>query len=121
MAATRRSRRGAHVSTTPFPARPSDVIALSVREFTDELDLHGAVSIDCVGHRFLEDANRGLVWFIRFSALRSWSVRGDTAHWLESVPARLQRACELAARFDLNDHWEFDDDEFRTAVQSVAE
>ena len=106
---------------TPFPARPSDVAALTVREFTCQLDLSRAASIDSVCRRFVEDANRALVWFIRFRALRTWCERGDTANWLGSESAHLQHACELAATFQLNEEWEFDADAFRVAVESGSQ
>ena len=104
----------------PFPASPSDVVALSVPEFMSELDFHGAVSLDAVCRRFLEDTNRAVVWFIRFRALKTWCERIDVAQWLRSEPSHAHRACELAASFDLNDAWEFDVDQFRSAVETVA-
>jgi hypothetical protein len=104
------------VTRTPFPARPSDVVGLTVMEFTRELELHGPVSIDAVCRRFLDDTNRALVWFIRFRALASWSQRSDVMEWLRSDVSHTQRACELAAAFALNEHWEFDADRFRSAL-----
>jgi hypothetical protein len=112
--------RKAIMPPTPFPARPREVVPLTVREFTCELDLKGTVSIDSICHRFLEDAGRAVVWFIRFQALSSWCERADVADWLGSRSAYLQHACELAATFQLNDEWEFDPDAFRAAVESVA-
>ena len=106
--------------STPFPANPSDVAALTVPEFTCELDLSASVSLDAVCHRFLDDTNRALVWFIRFRALTSWCERADTAPWLHSEPEHAERACELAASFDLNDDWEFDAERFRLAVEAAA-
>ena len=105
---------------TPFPKSPCDVVALTVLEFTCELDLHGPLSIDAVCRRFLDDANRALVWFIRFRALTAWCERTDVADWLRSDPSHTQHACELAAGFALNDDWEFDADHFRSAVQLGA-
>jgi hypothetical protein len=95
-------------------------VALSVPEFTSELDLIGSVSLDAVCRRFLEDANRAVVWFIRFRALTAWCERMDVAQWLRSEPSHARHACELAASFDLNDAWEFDAERFRSAVESVA-
>lgn len=106
--------------TTPFPANPSDVAALTVPEFTYALELTASVSIDAVCRRFVDDANRALVWLIRFRALTAWCERTDTAPWLRAEPSHAQHACELAASFDLNEDWEFDADEFRSAVQSIA-
>jgi len=106
--------------TTPFPSRPCEVIALTVPEFTCELDLNTAVSLDWVCARFLEDTNRALVWFIRFRALTAWCTRADTAGWLRLDPSHARSACEVAASFELNGQWEFDIEPFRSAVESVA-
>jgi hypothetical protein len=105
---------------TPFPARASEVVALTVAEFTCDLDLHAAGSFerDCL--RFLEDANRTLVWFIRFRALTAWCEQADISAWLQVNPAYPQHACEVAASFELNDDWQFDPEPFRSAVESVA-
>ena len=70
--------------------------------------------------RFLEDANRALVWCIRFRALTAWCERTDIAEWLRSDASHARRACEVAASFDLNSDWEFDAEPFRSAVESVA-
>lgn len=96
------------------------MVTLSVSEFTCELELNESVSLDAVCRRFLEDTNRAVVWFIRFRALKTWYERSDVAQWLRSEPSHTQRACELAASFDLNDAWEFDADRFRSAGESVA-
>ena len=108
---------------TPFPTSPSDVAALTVPEFMRALQLDASVSslsIDAVCGRFLDDANRALVWLIRFRALAAWCERTDTALWLHSDPSHKQDACELAASFDLNDDWGFDAERFRSAVESIA-
>ena len=84
---------------TPFPTTPSDVAALSVPEFTCELDLHGSASLDVVCHRFLDDTNPALVWFIRYRALTAWCERTDVVVWLQSEPSHAQHACELTASF----------------------
>jgi hypothetical protein len=76
------------------------------------------VSFDRVCRRFLNDANRALVWFIRFRALTGWCEREDTATWVNSDPARAQRASALAASFELNEEWQFDPGRFRSAVES---
>ena len=104
---------------TPFPTSPADVVALTVPEFTSELELNESASLDAVCRRFL-DTNRAVVWFIRFRALTAWRDRLDVAQWLQSEPAHAHHACQLAASFDLNDAWEFDADRFRSAVESVA-
>jgi hypothetical protein len=105
---------------TPFPTSPSDVVALTVPEFTSELELSESASLDAVCRRFLEDTNRAVVWFIRFRALTAWRDRLDVAQWLRSAPSHAHHASQLAASFELNDAWEFDADRFRSAVESVA-
>jgi hypothetical protein len=105
---------------TPFPTNPSAVAALTVPEFTCELDLTGSVSLDAVCRRFVDDTNRALVWFIRFRALTAWCERTDVGVWLQSEPLHADHACQLAASFELNDDWEFDTERFRSAVDSVA-
>ena len=105
--------------STPFPERPVDVVALTVPEFTSELNLHATVSLDRICQRFLDDANRAVVWFIRFRALTAWRERGDIATWLNTNPSHAEHACEAAAGFELNDDWEFDADAFRSAVESM--
>ncbi|HVH63528.1 MAG TPA: hypothetical protein VNA65_08000 [Candidatus Dormibacteraeota bacterium] len=108
------------MSGTAFPTRPCDVARLTVSEFTCELDLDATVSFDRVCGRFLDDANRALVWFIRFHALTAWRERGDMATWLDANPSRVADACEVAASFELNHDWEFDAETFRSAVESVV-
>jgi hypothetical protein len=104
---------------TPFPARPCDVAPLTVAEFTFGLDPGAAVSVDLIGRRFTGDANRALVWLIRFRALAAWCVRADVAAWVKSGPSHVQHACEMAAAFELNEDWEFDAEAFRSAVESA--
>lgn len=105
---------------TPFPTNPSDVVALTVPEFTCELDLSESASLDAVCRRFVDDTNRALVWFIRFRALTAWRERADVGVWLQSDPSHTDHARQLAASFELNDDWEFDAERFRSAVDSVA-
>src|SRR4030095_12030963 len=93
---------------TPFPSRACEVIALTVPEFTRELDLNAPAPFDSVCRRVLDDANPAGVWFIRFRALTGWCERDDMVVWLRTDPARAQRASELAASFELGDDWEFD-------------
>jgi|SRR3954447_16686843 hypothetical protein len=109
-----------NMRATPFPTIPSDVVALTVPEFTRDLDLNESVSLDAVCQRFLEDTNRALVWFIRFRALTAWCERTDMAPWLQAEPLHAHYACELAASFDLNDDWQFDAGRFRSALESVV-
>jgi len=105
--------------TTPFPSRPCDVVALTVPEFAGELDLNETVSFDVVCDRFLDDANRAVVWFIRFRALSAWRERGEIEEWLRSDPSHAQHACEVAASFELNDDWGFHAEAFRAAVTAI--
>jgi hypothetical protein len=51
------------MNATAFPATPGDVAALTVQEFTlelDELDGHRAASLERVCRTFMDDANRAL-------------------------------------------------------------
>jgi hypothetical protein len=95
-------------------------VALTIPEFTCELDLKASASIDAVCRRFINDVNRALVWFIRFRALTAWCERTDVDAWLKSEPSRAQDACAVAASFALNDEWQFDPEPFRSAVRSIA-
>jgi hypothetical protein len=105
---------------TSFPARPCDVAALTVREFTSDLDLNKSPSVDEACQRFLDDANRALVWLIRVRALRAWCARPDIALWLHHAETNGQSACEAAASFSLNEAWEFEAGDFRVAVESIV-
>ena len=107
------------MTTTPFPARPSEVVPLTVQEFTRDLDLDAEPSIGLVCERFLDDANRAFVWLIRFRALQVWYTRADGNGW-PSSGGYSQRACEVAASFALNDEWEFDVEGFYSAVRSPS-
>src|SRR5689334_21938184 len=105
---------------TPFPTTPSDVVALTVPEFTCALDLYGPASLDSACQRFVDDTTRALVWFIRFRALTAWRERTEMGSWLRSEPLHAEHACRLAASFELNDQWQFDPERFRSAVESAA-
>jgi hypothetical protein len=94
-------------------------VALTVPEFTCELNLDESAPLEAVCRRFLEDTNRAVVWFIRFRALTAWCGRIDVAPWLRSEPLHTHNACQLAASFALNDAWGFDAERFRSAVESV--
>ena len=75
------------------------MVPLTVPEFACALDLDAAASLDVGCRRFLDDANRALVWFIRFRALVAWCERADMAAWLTSArvtrPVRLRGGGEL--------------------------
>lgn len=105
---------------TPFPARPCDVVMLTEAEFACALNLDAAASLAISCQRFADDANRGLVWLIRFRALVTWCERPEVAPWLTSGALRPRQACELAASFQLNDEWQFDPERFRSAVESIG-
>jgi hypothetical protein len=111
------------VKHTVFPATPGDVAALTVQEFTvdlDELDGNRAPSIDRVCRSFTDDANRALVWWIRFEALKAWCDRTDVIARLNSGSVTLRDACDVAASFPLNHHWEFEPDDFCSATEAVT-
>ena len=65
---------------TAFPTTPDEVAALTPQEFTfdlNDLDGNHAPSMDRVCRTFMDDANRALVWWIRFGALKAWCARTD--------------------------------------------
>ena len=106
------------MSSTVFPALPGDVAVLTAGEFAFDLERDNAASLDEVCRRFGNDANRALVWFIRFRALKTWCAREDNAHWM--TRARMSHICEVAARFELNQQWEFDPEAFCLAVDAMC-
>ena len=108
------------MKATPFPAKPRDVVALTVQEFTGELDRNETPSFDAVSQMFHDDVNRALVWLIRFRALQAWCARPDAGTGPSGCRPQSREACEIAASFVLNDNWEFDDDRFRSAVASAS-
>lgn len=106
---------------TAFPATPRDVTALTVKEFTfdlDELDGDRVPSLERVCRTFMDDTNRALVWWIRYAAFRHWRAETDIptcpTHWT------LRDACEVAASFPLNHHWEFEMVDFGFAVEAAG-
>jgi hypothetical protein len=108
---------------TAFPATPGDVATLTVQEFTfdlDELDGNRIPSLERVCSTFVDDANRALVWWIRFEALKNWCARTDGGARSTSDSSIVRDACELAASFPLNHLWEFDPEDFGLAVEAVA-
>jgi hypothetical protein len=108
---------------TAFPATPRDVATLTVQEFTfhlDELDANRTPSMESVCRTFTTDANRALVWWIRFEALKTWSARTDVIARLNSGAVTLRDACDVAASFPLNHHWEFEPDDFCSAIEAVT-
>jgi len=108
---------------TAFPSTPGDVAALTVQEFTfdlDQLDGNRVPSLDHVCRTFRDDANRALVWWIRFGALRNWCERTDVTTRSTSDSRIVRDACEVAASFPLNHLWEFDPIDFGRAVDGMA-
>ena len=108
------------MTSTPFPIRPTDVVALTVREFMFEGAVNDQPSLDAVCRNFVGDTNRALVWLIRFRALKAWCDRADMSAWLQAGGGTPQDACEAAAHFELNERWEFDPEGFRLAINVVA-
>jgi hypothetical protein len=111
------------MNQTPFPATPADVAVLTVQEFTfdlDEFDGHGIPSMERICRTFMDDANRALVWWIRFGALTAWRTNPDVITRLMSDSVILRDACEVASSFPLNPLWEFDATDFGRAVDGMA-
>jgi hypothetical protein len=108
------------INQTPFPTRPTHVVPLAAEEFALDTNLIDAASLDAVCARFVNDANRALVWLIRFQALKTLSERSDMAEWFRNETRTPRVVCEVAARFELNDRWEFDRDRFCSAVDAVV-
>ena len=106
------------MSSTVFPALPGDVAVLTAGEFAFDLEWNNAASLDEVSRRFGNDANHALVWLIRFRALKTWCAREDSAQWMTG--ARMSHICEVAARFELNEQWEFDPEAFCLAVDAMC-
>jgi hypothetical protein len=110
---------------TGFPATPGDVAILTVQEFMfDIYDVGGihAPSLDHVRRIFMEDANRALVWWIRFAALKTWCASSmEGIDGARGGSAILRDAYELAAGFPLNPFWEFDANAFGCVVQTMVD
>lgn len=105
---------------TPFPACPAEVVPLSAQEFAVDLDTADAPSLDVVCGRFTDDANRALVWLVRFQALKVLRERAGMAEWLRAAPRAARDVSEVAAQFRLNERWEFDQAAFCSAVDAAA-
>ena len=111
------------LNRTAFPATPGAVAVLTIQEFAfahDELECRRVPSLERVCGMFANDANRALVWCIRFGALKNWSTRSDVIAQVTASPSTLREACEAAAGFPLNQRWEFDPEGFRSAIEAVA-
>ena len=105
---------------TSFPAGPRDVVALSVEEFRFDLDMSHTPSIESACRAFATDANRAVVWLIRWRALNTLCARSDVAEWRRAGARTSRDMCEVAAAFDLNDRWEFDRERFCNAVDGLV-
>jgi hypothetical protein len=108
------------MDSTAFPTRPIDVVPLTALEFTSDLDISDGPSLDLACARFVDDVNRAVVWLIRFRALKEWCARDDMADWLHDGSRTSRDVCEVAARFELNEQWQFDTASFCTAVDAVV-
>jgi hypothetical protein len=104
------------MSSTIFPTLPAEVAVLTTGEFAFDLKWNNASSLEEVCRRFGNDANRAIVWFIRFRALKMLCARDESAQWMSA--ARMPHICEVAASFELNHQWEFDAEAFCLAVEA---
>ena len=94
-------------------------MALSVEEFLFDFEKH-APSIEIACRTFSNDVNRALVWMIRWRALNTLCARSDVAQWRRAGACTNRDMCEVAAAFDLNDGWEFDQERFCDAVDRLV-
>jgi len=110
------------MNPTAFPATPGEVAVLTPQEFAvdlDELDGNRVPSLERVCRTFTADANRALVWWIRFKALKVWCTRSEVTSRLDLGPLTLRRACSVAASFPLNPQWEFEPEDFYSAIEAL--
>lgn len=108
---------------TDFPTTPGDVAVLTPQEFTfdlDEFEGSRVPSMERVCRTFMDDANRALVWWIRFEALNIWRARTDVMARLNAGSMNLRDACDVAASFPLNHRWEFEATDFCSAIEAVT-
>jgi hypothetical protein len=123
VAPDRRVPRPDDAAETPFPVTPADVAVLTVQEFTfdlDEFEGHGIPSMERICRTFMDDANRAVVWWIRFGALQTWRTNHDVIARSMSDSGVLRDAREVAASFPLNPLWEFDATAFGRALDGMA-
>jgi hypothetical protein len=104
---------------TPFPTRPVDVVPLTILEFTFAREAADPSLAEVCG-RFPDDANRALVWLLRFSALKAVTANAEIATWLAGAVGSRHDAYDVAASLTLNERWEFDHASFCSAVKAVA-
>jgi hypothetical protein len=106
-----------------LPATPDAVEALTVQEFTfdlEQLDGIRVPSLERVCVTFRGDANRVLTWWIRFGAFKNWCAGSDATTRSSFGSWIVRDACEVAASFPLNHLWEFDPTDFGFAVAAMA-
>jgi hypothetical protein len=89
------------------------------REEVTRLRVTHRLNLCLVGVRG-NDANRALVWWIRFEAFRNWCDRTDVMTRSTAQASIVRDACEAAASFPLNHLWEFDTMDFARAVEGMA-
>jgi hypothetical protein len=106
--------------STPYPATPRQVAALGVGEFTVTLAHGTAPTLDHVCGLFAQDANRAVVWLLRYKALEAVSTALETQSWLTAGAYAPVDLYEVAAGHALNERWEFDGLAFRRAVETLA-
>lgn len=114
-----------HRHDTVFPATPGDLALLTIQEFTFriyDVQSRQGPPVEQVRRIFMEDANRVLVWSIRFGALKNWCATNvDRIEGVNGDSEFLRDAYELAASFPVNAFWEFDPSAFECAVQAMAD
>jgi hypothetical protein len=111
------------MTDTAFPATPADVAILTVQEFMfnlDELDTKRVPSLGRVCGAFMGDANRALVWWIRFGALQGWCARANGGPSSSRDAWIVRDACEVAASLPLDHLWAFDERDFASALENLA-
>jgi hypothetical protein len=118
-------QKDASVPTTGFPLTPGDVAPLTRHEFACGLDVAAAPPFAEVCERFANDANRAVVWLLRFKALQALKDDPRMASLVhghsESSRAYVdERVVEVAAILALNEHWEFDAGAFFAAVEALG-
>lgn len=106
---------------TPFPTTPMDVVVLTAQEFTFELDIREQPALDDVCGRFGDDADRALVWVLRFRALKALCMQPDMTDWLATRAHAWRTICAVAAGFELNEAWAFDRITFCSAVDQHSQ
>ena len=105
---------------TDFPSQPRQVAPLAPDEFRFDTATIAAPCLDEVCGRFPDDPNRALVWLIRLGALKTLRERTDMADWFGDAAHTSRDICEIAAKLELNDRWEFEAERFCSAVDAMV-